>query len=261
MDELPQETICAIASYLYRPDLCNFSLISRAFVAESQRQLFRTVSFHHHHEFLGWYRKITPTHPVIPSYIRTFAIRFGRGFFATPAEDGPTRYTMASEMFASFTKLEEIHLRNLRLGDSYQLSMLSYFSVSAPSIRSLQIRVSQCSPGLMANFIYLFPHLDDLHTELIFMTDDKPYDLPTPSPSFQGRGRLTLIDRYCLHLPLFPLRFKHLYITSTIHTLSGDLVRRKISALNDLFVTCAPTLEHIILYGESPLVFIHCQKF
>ena len=45
MDELPQETMCEIASYLDEYDLRGFSLISRVFVAESQHLLFRTIAF------------------------------------------------------------------------------------------------------------------------------------------------------------------------------------------------------------------------
>ena len=251
MSQLPQETICAIASYLDSHNLRKLSSISRAFVAESQRQLFRTVGFYHHHHFLRWYRTITPAHPIIPSYVRTFVIFFSMGFYNPPTQDEPDCYIMASKIFASFTKLERIFLRNLKLCYPHQLSMVTNFSASAPSIRSLRIEASQCSPGLMAKFIYLFPHLDYLHMEMIGITDNKPYGLPTPSPSFQGHGRLTLASDYCSHLRHLPLCFKHLYLTFYLSGPPGVLDERNISILNDFFVTCAPTLEHLTLCGES----------
>lgn len=251
MGELPQETICAIASNLDDHNLRNLSLISRAFVAESQRQLFRKVGFYHHRHFLQWYRTITPAHPVIPSYTRTFVIFFSIGFYNQQTEDEPDCCIMTSEIFASFKNLEEILLRNLSLRYPHQLSMVTNLSASALSVRSLQIQTSQCSPGLMAKFIYLFPRLDDLHMDMINITDNKPYDLPTPSPSFQGRGRLMLASDYCSHLRHFPLRFKHLHLTFFPFNLSGVLNGRNVSILNDFFITCATTLEHLTLCGEN----------
>ena len=252
MGELPQETICAIASHLDKDDLRNFSLISRAFVAESQRQLFHTVVFYHHHKLLRWHRKITPAHPIIPSYVRSFVIFFSVGFYNRSAENEPYYHIVASEIFASFTKLEEIFLRGLTLFYPPQLAMVSNFSVSAPTMRSLRIEASQCSPGLMVKFIYLFPHLDDLQMDSVTATDDEPYDFPTSSPSFRGHGRLTLVGSYCSHLPLLPLRFKHLYLTFTLFNRRGALVEKNIHILNDFFITCAPTLEHLALCGKFP---------
>jgi len=249
MGELPQETICAIASYLDKHDLRKFSLISRAFVAESQRQLFRTVVFFHHPHFLRWSRIITPTHPTIPSSIRTLTIFFNEGFFDPSTEDEP--HALASETFASFTKLEEIHLRNLTLYDSRQFSTLSNFSASALSVQSLRIEASRCSPGLMTKFIYLFPHLANLHMEMVSVSDDEPYDLPTPSPSFQGRGRLILADDYTSHLRFLPLRFRRLDLTFYLLNSWRVPAEQSISKLNDLFITCAPTLEHLTICGES----------
>lgn len=255
MGELPQETICAIASHLDKHNLRNFALTSRAFVAESQRQLFRTVVFIHHRHFLRWSRIITPTHPIIPSYIRTFVIFFDPGFSNPPTGNEPESCTLASEMFASFAKLEEISLRNLTLRSPDQLSIVSNFSVSAQSVRSLRIEASQCSPGLVTKFIYLFPRLDDLHLEMVSTTDDEPYDLPTPSPSFRGCGRITLAGDYSSHLRFFPLHFQHLYLTFFLVNNSWEIPpERNISVLNDFFVTCAPTLEHLTLCGEPTLV-------
>ena len=251
MGQLPQETICAIASYLDGRNLCNLSLISRAFVAESQRQLFRKVEFRYRRLLLRWYRRITPTHPIIPSYVRTFATFFTIGYYSLPAENEPDCFIMASEIFASFTKLEDIFLRDLTLRYPHQFSVVKNFSASAPNIRSLRIQTSQCSPGLMAKFICLFPHLDDLQLETITITDNEPYDLPTPSPSFRGHGRFTLANDYCPHLQHLPLRFKHLDLTFSPFNLSGILDEGEVSTLNDFFVTCAPTLEHLTLCGES----------
>lgn len=252
MGELPQETICAIASHLYKHDLRNFSLISRAFVAESQRQLFRTVVFFHHPHFLRWSRIITPAHPIIPSSIRTLTIFFSQVFFDQSTEDEPNIRALASETFASFTKLEEIHLRNVTLCNPRQLSTLSNFSASAQSVQSLRIEASRCSPGLMTKFIYLFPHLDNLHMESVSVSDDEPYDLPTASPSFQGRGRLILAGDYTSHLRFLPLRFRHLDLTFYLLPSWQVPVEQSISKLNDLFITCAPTLEHLTISGESP---------
>jgi len=252
MGELPQETICAIASHLDKHELRKFSLISRAFVAESQRQLFRTVVFFHHRHFLRWSRIITPTHPIIPSSIRTLIIFFDKEFFDPSTEDKPHIRALASETFASFTKLEEIHLRNLSLCDPHQFSTLSNFSTSAQSVQSLRIEASRCSPGLMTKFIYLFPHLDNLYMEMVSVSDDEPYDLPTPSPSFQGRGRLILSGDYTSYLRFLPLRFRHLYITFHLLNSWRAPVEQSISKLNDLFITCAPTLEHLTICGESP---------
>ena len=253
MGELPQETICAIASHLRdKRDLCNFSLISRAFVAESQRLLFRTVVFHNHRCFHQWYRTITPAHPIIPSYIRTFVVLFDIMFHDPPTGDDPENYIMASEIFTSFTKLEEISLHELTLRDPGHLWVVSNFSVSAPSVRSLRIEDSQCSPGLVVKFIYLFPHLDDLHMEAISTTDRAPYDIPTPSPSLRGRGRLTLADDFCSHLRFLPLRFKRLHLTFLLLNQWGAPLEQNVSILNEFFVACAPTLECLTLYGESP---------
>ena len=261
MVELPQETICAIASHLDKYDLRNFSLISRSFVAESQRKLFRTVMFTHHRSFLRWHQKITPAHPIIPSYIRTFVIFFSIGFYHPSTEEESNCEGMASEIFASLTKLEEIFLRNLTLRYPHQLSMVSNFSASAQSLRSLRIEASQCSPGLMTKFVYLFPHLDNLHMEMVGTTDDIPYDLPTPSPSFRGRGRLTIAGDYCSHLRFLPLRFNHLYLTFFVISPRGILVEQNVSILNELFKVCAPTLEHLTLCGEPLLVSILYRKF
>lgn len=74
-----------------------------------------------------------------------------------PSEDEPDCYIMTSEIFASLTKLEKIFLRNLAFSHPHQLFIVSNFSVSAPSIRSLRIDARQCSPSLMTQFIYLFP--------------------------------------------------------------------------------------------------------
>lgn len=142
MDELPRETICEIASYLDEYALRNFSLISHAFVAESQRQLFRTIAFHDHRIFLRWYWKIMPVHPIISFYTRTFLISFSVGFYNPPTQDGPDCCTMAPEIFASFANLERIHLHNLALSHPHQLSMVSNLSASAPSLRSRQIHDS-----------------------------------------------------------------------------------------------------------------------
>jgi len=252
MGELPQETICAIASHLDKHDLRNFSLISRAFVAESQRQLFRTVVFYHHRSFHQWYRTITPAHPIIPSYIRTFVVFFSVVFYSPPTGDEQDCRIMVSEIFNSFTKLEEITLRNLSLRSPHQLSMVSNFSASAPSVRSLRIEASHCSPGLMVKFIYLFPNLDDLHMEMVSTTDDEPYDLPTPSPSLRGRGRLIVAGDFCSHLRFLPLRFKHLYLTFLLISPWRVPLEQNVSALNEFFVVCAPTLEHLTICGESP---------
>ena len=252
MGELPQETICAIASHLDKHDLRKFSLISRAFVAESQRQLFRTVVFFHHPHFLRWSRIITPTHPIIPSSIRTLTVFFDVEFFDPSIADGPHIRALASETFASFTKLEEIHLRNLALCDPHQLSTLSNFSASAQSVQSLRIEASRCSPGLMAKFIHLFPHLDNLHMENVSVSDDEPYDLPTPSPSFRGRGRLILTGDYTSHLRFFPLRFRHLDLTFYLLNSWQVPVEQSIIRLNDFFITCGSTLEHLTISGESP---------
>ncbi|KAF9650548.1 hypothetical protein BDM02DRAFT_1390877 [Thelephora ganbajun] len=251
MGELPQETICAIASCLDKHDLRNFSLISRAFVPESQRQLFRTVVLYHHRHFLRWCRIITPVHPTIPSYVRTFIVFFSIGFYNPPSVSEQDSHVAASEMFASFTKLGEIFLRNLTLRYPHQLSMVSNFSVSAPSLRSLRIEASQCSPGLMAKFIHLFPHLDDLHVEMVSITDDEPYDLPTTSLSLRGHGRFTLSDGYCSHIRFLPLCFKHLYLTFLLNP-RGTLAERNPLILNEFLITCAPTLEYLTLCGESP---------
>lgn len=252
MGELPQETICAIASYLDKRDLRNFSLISRDFVAESQRQLFHTVLFFHHHHPLRWARIITPTHLIIPSYIRSFIGFFTEGFFDPPTGDGPDTCALAAGMFASFVNLEEIYLRNLTLCNPHQLSTLSNLSASAQSVRSLRIEASQCSPGLMVKFIYLFPRLDNLHIDAVRISDDEPYDIPTPSPSFQGRGRIILTGDYSSHLRFLPLRFKQLYLTFFLFNSWRIPVEQNITALNGLFVTCASTLEHLSLCGQYP---------
>jgi hypothetical protein len=251
MGEIPQETISAIASYLDNHSLRNLSLISRAFVAESQRQLFRRVELCKHRHFQRWYRKITPAHPIIPFYVRTLTVDFAVGFYYTPTRNG-SDYDIAPEIFTSFTKLEEIFLCGLTLCHPQYLSMLTNFSASAPSIRSLRIETIQCSPSLMTKFIYLFPHLDNLRIEKAVVTEDKPYDLPTPSPSFQGHGRFTITrSDYCPHLLHLPLRFKCLYLAFYLLNLAQDLDEQNASILNDFFVTCAPTLEHLTLRGES----------
>jgi len=107
----------------------------------------------------------------------------------------------------------------------------------------------------MTKFIYLFPHLDNLHMEMVSVSDDEPYDLPTPSPSFRGRGRLILAGDYTSHLRFFPLRFRHLALTFYLLPNSWHVpVEQSISKLNDFFITCAPTLEHLTISGESPSV-------
>jgi len=254
MGELPQETICAIASYLDKHDLRNFSLISRAFVAESQRQLFRTVVFSHYFHFLRWCKVITHGHPIIPSYIRVFIIFFSTWFSGPPTKNESDCYIMASRVFASFPNLEEIFLRSLTLRYPHQFSMVSNFCASAQSVRSLRIEASQCSPGLMTKFICLFPQLDDIHMEMVNATDGEPYDLPTPSPSFRGRGRITLAGDYCQHLRFLPLRFKYLYLTSFLFKPRGLPVEHNVSVLNDFIIICSPTLEHLTLCGESLLL-------
>ena len=87
--------------------------------------------------------------------------------------------------------------------------------------------------------------------EAVTTTDDEPYDLPTHPPSFQGHGRFTLVNDYRSHLRRFPLRFKDLYLDPFgIYPSEVLLGKQIVSTLNGFFVTCAPTLEHLTLYGR-----------
>lgn len=255
MDELPQETIGEIATCLDEYDLRNLSLVSHTFVAESQRQIFRTIAFHHSRIFLQWYQRITPVHPIIPFYVKSFFISFGPGFHNPPTQDEQDCYMMASKIFASFANLERIHLHNLTLSQPHQFSMVSNFSVSAPSLQYLRIDESRCSPGLMAKFIYLFPHLDDLYMENVKPTDIQPYNFPTHPPSFRGYGRFTPGSQYGSHLRRFPFRFKDLHLDLFTTDRAAVLDEQTVSTLNEFFVTCAPTLEHLTFYGGPPPLY------
>ncbi|KAJ6551797.1 hypothetical protein B0H19DRAFT_1378444 [Mycena capillaripes] len=240
---VPQELIDAIVKHVPDSSLAACSLTATAFVAPSQRRLFRWISLSGVPEYERIVRSLASS-PHLGKYVRHLALHI---------QGIPDDYAPLKSILPLFSEIERLSIGgDFRTGTNEMARNPCLIDLlSLPTLRSFALDRVSVSYALISRALSTFE-------EVLLSTLVIPFDEELEAGVFPSPGVLFhfsvfgddegIILRYLLH----PSRIGFLHKLERLSVVIPPLSEQLQSSFTNLLVGCSPTLKNLELELEAP---------